>query len=93
MIFDYRCLCCKTVETRQVRSAERDRQRCERCGSVVLRLPHFHTLAITIPRHMRAEYDKTVEQIAPPEPELRRQWLERGYEQGVIKRKRADLGM
>jgi len=72
---------------------ERDEQSCSRCFGRLVRMPHFHTVAVKVPVHMRAGYEKVVEQIAPPEPELRKQWLQAGYEQGVIKHKRADLGM
>jgi len=89
MIYAYHCPRCGRDQDRDVRPAARGKQLCG-CG---VRLRRRYVVAVHVPVHMRASYDKVVEQIAPPEPDLRREWLQAGREQGIIKRHRADLGM
>jgi hypothetical protein len=78
VIYDFACPCGCTEE-RNVRVADRDRQRCA-CGQPMRRAPHFSQVKFIIPRYMRAGGDD-MNLVMPDDEEGRTEYMQDAYRQ------------
>ena len=89
MPYDYECLECGWRGELRVPCEQRDKQTCPQCGDWMVRLSHFATIAVTIPPHMRAQYQDELRNMLPDNKEARAECLETVY--ANTGRRRQDL--
>jgi len=82
-LYEYACQCGWKGD-RRVAWSQRDRQTCEECGDWMFRQPHYGTLAVHIPVHMRATGDDIARRVMPQEPGERKRWLGAARDQGLM---------